>query len=267
VEHDGELRDDRLTERPTTERDRFRAYRESGTRDQRNRLVEEHIGVAEYVARRFANRGEPFEDLRQVALIALVKAVERFDPERGVAFVGFAVPTITGEIKRHFRDRTWSVRVPRALQERSRAIETARDELGHALGRSPTVGELAGALDLSEEEILDGLEARAVYRSASLDEPLPGTGVALRDLVADHGDGFARAEDRCLLERLLDRLPPRERRIVHLRYFDGLTQAEIGQRLGISQMHVSRLLGRSIATLSRLAGADPADAAEPADRR
>lgn len=236
--------------------DRFRSFRASGARDLRNLLVEEHLSVADFVARRFADRGEPFDDLRQVALIGLVKAVERFDPDRGVAFVGFAVPTITGEIKRHFRDRTWSIRVPRILQERSRAIETARDELGHALGRSPTVAELAQSLDLTDEEILEGLEARTMYRSSSLDEPIPGTdGAPLGDVVPTRRDDFAVAEDRSVVERLLAQLPPRERRIVYLRYFEGLTQAEIGERLDISQMHVSRLLARSLATLAHAAGA------------
>jgi RNA polymerase sigma-B factor len=239
--------------------DRFRAYRASQSRDLRNALVEEHLRIADFVARRYANRGEPFDDLRQVALIGLLKAVERFDPDHGVAFVSFAVPTITGEIKRHFRDRTWSIRVPRALQERTRAIETAREELGQALGRSPTVAELSAHLDATDEEILEGLEAATMYSSGSLDEPVTGTvGGSLGDVLPSRQDDYALAEDRSVVEQLLAHLAPREHRIVYLRYFEGLTQSEIGNRLGISQMHVSRLLTRSLDALAQAAGAaDP----------
>lgn len=232
---------------------RFRTYRDTPTRALRNELVEEHLGFADFLARRFANRGEPIDDLRQVALIGLVKAVERYDPDHGAAFASYAVPTITGEIKRHFRDRTWSVRVPRNLQELTLDIERARDELGHALGRSPTVGEIATHLDVTEDAILEGLEAATRYRSGSLDAPVPGAeDRTLADRVADPGDEQAGAENRTLVRQLLAELPVRERRIVYLRYFEGLTQSEIADRVGISQMHVSRLLTRSLDQLGRV---------------
>jgi RNA polymerase sigma-B factor len=244
-----------MTEPDVTER--FREYRRSGDRALRNELIEEHMGFAAYLARRFANRGEPFDDLRQVALIGLVKAIERYDPDRGVAFASFAVPTITGEIKRHFRDRTWSVRVPRNLQEITMAIERVRNELGHELGRSPTITEIADALDVTEEEVLEGLEAGTLYRSASLDAPAHGgTALPLGESLPARVDEQAKAEDHAFVVELLSRLPVRERRIVFLRYFEGLTQTEIAERMGISQMHVSRLLAKSIQQLGVAAGSD-----------
>lgn len=238
--------------------ERFRAYRRTPTRELRNALVEEHIGFADFLARRFANRGEPIDDLRQVALIGLVKAVERYDPDRGVAFTSFAVPTITGEIKRHFRDRTWSVRVPRNLQELTLEIERVRGELGHTLGRSPTVSEIARQLDVADEAVLEGLEAATQYRSGSLDAPLAGTeGDSVGSRIPAAGDDHAEAENRVLVRQLLTELPVRERRIVYLRYFESLTQDEIADRMGISQMHVSRLLSKSLDRLARSDVASP----------
>lgn len=248
----------------------FREYRASGTRNLRNALVEEHIGFADFLARRFANRGEPIDDLRQVALVGLVKAVERFDPDRGVTFASFAVPTITGEIKRHFRDRTWSVRVPRNLQELTLEIERARNELGHTLGRSPTVSEIAENLDVTDEQVLEGLEAATYYRSGSLDAPVAGAeGRSLGDRIPSVTDDHAEAENRALVRQLLANLPVRERRIVYLRYFEGLTQNEIADRMGISQMHVSRLLTKSLDQLARtVATAEQLDADDaPAEAR
>ena len=243
--------------------DQFEEYRRSGDRALRNRLVEEHIGFADFLARRFANRGEPIDDLRQVALVGLVKAVERFDPERGVTFTSFAVPTITGEIKRHFRDRTWSVRVPRNLQELTLEIERARNDLGHELGRSPTVSEIATHLGATDEDVLEGLEAATMYRSGSLDAPVPGgEGRTLGDRIPALVDEQAEAENRTLVGQLLSGLPVRERRIVYLRYFEGLTQNEIADRMGISQMHASRLLAKSLDQLARaVADADRGDGA------
>lgn len=237
--------------------DQFREYRRSGAIPLRNALVEEHIGVADFLARRFANRGEPIDDLRQVASVGLVKAVERFDPDRGIAFTSFAVPTITGEIKRHFRDRTWSVRVPRNLQELTLEIERARTDLGQQLGRSPTVSEIAAHLDVTDEAVLEGIEAATYYRSGSLDAPTPG---AERGSLGDHipstDDEHTEAENRTLVRQLLAELPVRERRIVYLRYFEGLTQSEIAEQMGISQMHVSRLLSKSMEQLSHAIAAD-----------
>src|SRR5262249_10304243 len=248
-----------------------RVYRASGARELRNGLVEEHMGFADFLARRFANRGEPLDDLRQVALVGLVKAIERFDPDRGGTFASFAVPTITGEIKRHFRHRTWSVRVPRNLQELTMSIERARNELGHRLGRSPTVTEIARELDVTEEEILEGLEAATLYRSGSLDAPQTGAdGRSLRDRIPAPNDEQTEPENRAPVRALRATLPVRERRIVYLRYFEGLTQNEIADRMGISQMHVSRLLTKSIQQLGKAFAADDdgplgVELAEPAN--
>ncbi len=232
---------------------RFRELRESGSVALRNELVEEHAGFAEYLARRFVNRGEPLDDLRQVALIGLVKAVERFDPDRGVNFTSFAAPTITGEIKRHFRDKTWSIRVPRSLQELKAQVERSRAELGHELGRSPTISEIAESLDVTEESVIEGLEASGAYRSASLDAGTPGDdgGSSLAEMISDPGSETEQADDRALVRTLLAELPIRERRIVYLRFFEGLTQDEIAEQMGISQMHVSRLLTRSLEGLGQ----------------
>ena len=240
---------------------RFRAFRGSGRLDLRNELVEEFARFAEYLARRFVHRGEPLDDLRQVALIGLVKAVERFDPDRGVNFTSFAAPTITGEIKRHFRDRTWAIRVPRSLQELTLEIERCRGELGHELGHSPTIAEIAEHLDVSEEAVLEGLEAAGLYRTDSLDATVPGDDDrSVGDRVAATVDGHMEADDRVLVRELLAHLPIRERRIVYLRFFEGLAQAEIADRMGISQMHVSRLLTRSLERLG-----EHIDPGEPGD--
>jgi RNA polymerase sigma-B factor len=230
--------------------DRFRELQRTGSRVLRNELVDEHAGFADYLARRFANRGEPLDDLRQVALLGLVKAVERFDPDRGVKFTSFAAPTITGEIKRHFRDRTWSIRVPRSLQERTLQIERCRGELGHEIGRSPTVPEIAERAGISEEQVIEGMEAAGAYRSGSLDAGAPGADDrSLGERIPSADDDVAEADDRALVRDLLERLPVRERRIVYLRYFEGMTQGEIADRIGISQMHVSRLLTKSLEQL------------------
>lgn len=232
---------------------RFLELRTTGSETLRNELVEEHAGFAEYLARRFSNRGEPFDDLRQVALIGLVKAVERFDPTRGVNFTSFAAPTITGEIKRHFRDTTWAIRVPRSLQERKADIERCRTELGHELGRSPTIAEIAESLELTEEAVIEGIEASGCYRSTSLDAGVSGEddGLSLGDLIHEPGSESDEADDRELVRTMLSELPLRERRIVYLRFFEGLTQDEIAEQMGISQMHVSRLLSRSLEHLGR----------------
>jgi len=243
----------------------FREYRRSGSRELRNALIEQHEGFADYLARRLSHRGEPLDDLRQVALVGLLKAVERFDPDRGFSFTTFAAPTIVGELKRHFRDRTWSVRVPRRLQELSLRIEQCRTELGQELGRAPTPAEIAGCADVSEEEVLEGMEAASLYRIGSLDAPVRGGDDASPegDRVGEVDDELLRAENRLLVRELIGRLPVRERRIVYLRYFEGLTQTEIADRVGISQMHVSRLLARSLEILGNDVDAMSAGGSEP----
>jgi RNA polymerase sigma-B factor len=236
-------------------REKFAELATTGDRRLRDELVEAHIGLAEYLARRFANRGEPLDDLVQVALIGLVKAVNRFDPNRGVEFSTYATHTIAGELKRHFRDKGWAVRAPRRMQELYLRLTQVVSSLGQQLGHSPTIGELAADTQVSEEEVLEALEAGQAYRFASLDVPKGGSddGDTLGEGLGEDDPGIANAESRVVLSPLMARLPPRQRQIIRLRFFEGLTQSEIASRLGISQMHVSRLLARSVAEL-RAAG-------------
>jgi RNA polymerase sigma-B factor len=232
-------------------RAKFVEYAATGDHALRDELVAAHLGLAEYLARRFANRGEPLDDLVQVASFGLLKAVDRFDPERGVEFSTYATHTIVGEIKRHFRDRGWAIRAPRRMQELYLRLGKVVGTLGQELGRSPTIAELAAEVAVSEEEVLEALEAGAAYRFASLDSPVGGDdeGQTLASRLGEEDSHFVDAEDRATLFPLLAQLPAREQRIIHLRFFDGLTQSEIAIRLGISQMHVSRLLARSVAQL------------------
>jgi RNA polymerase sigma-B factor len=216
----------------------------------RSELVELHLPLAEYLARRFGNRGEPHEDLVQVATIGLIKAVDRFDLARGVAFSTYATPTIVGEIKRHFRDRGWTIRVPRRLQEIQAVINQAVSDLGQELGRSPTVSELATRVGMSEEEILEGLESANAYSPLSLDAPDPnGELGAVIEQLGDYDEALDAVVDRETVKPLLDQLDPRAKRILLLRFFRNMTQSQIAEELGISQMHVSRLLSRTLADL------------------
>jgi len=218
----------------------------------RGALVELHLPLAEYLARRFGNRGEPHEDLVQVATIGLIKAIDRFDLERGVAFSTYATPTIVGEIKRHFRDRGWTIRVPRRLQEIQGVINHAVADLGQELGRSPTVAELAGHVGMSEEEILEGLESANAYSPLSLDAPDPSGEVgAVIEQLGDYDDALDAVVDRETVKPLLDQLDARAKRILLLRFFRNMTQSQIAEELGISQMHVSRLLSRTLSELRK----------------
>ncbi len=214
----------------------------------RDELVSAHLGLAEYLARRFANRGEPLDDLVQVASLGLLKALDRFDPERGVEFSTYATHTIVGELKRHFRDKGWSIRAPRRMQELYLRLGKVVASMGQELGRSPTIAELAMETKVSEEEVLEALEAGQAYRSASLDVATE-EGESLATRLGEEDPSLEDAERRATLSPLLAQLPPRERLILQLRFFDGLTQSEIANRLQISQMHVSRLLARSLAQL------------------
>jgi RNA polymerase sigma-B factor len=230
----------------------FVEYRATGDRDLRNRLIEAHRGLAQQLARRFRGRGQSPDDLEQVAVLGLLKAVERFEPERGLAFTTFATPTIVGELKRHFRDATWSVRVPRRLQEHVLAISNVVGPLGQQLGRPPMVAEVAAATGFSEESVLEAMEANRAYSAGSLDAPTGDRDDADAGLASRLGEadpGHADVEHRMLVESLLEELPERERTIVRLRFWDGWTQSQIADSIGISQMHVSRLLTR---TLDRL---------------
>ncbi|MFE1903778.1 RNA polymerase sigma factor SigF [Streptomyces gardneri] len=216
----------------------------------RNRLVRMHLPLVEHLARRFRNRGEPLDDLTQVATIGLIKSVDRFDPERGVEFSTYATPTVVGEIKRHFRDKGWAVRVPRRLQELRLSLTTATAELSQQHGRSPTVHELAERLGISEEEVLEGLESANAYSTLSLDVPdTDDESPAVADTLGAEDEALEGVEYRESLKPLLEDLPPREKRILLLRFFGNMTQSQIAQEVGISQMHVSRLLARTLASL------------------
>ena len=214
-------------------------------------LVELHLPLVEYLARRFRNRGEWLDDLTQVATIGLIKSIDRFDLERGVEFSTYATPTIVGEIKRHFRDKGWAVRVPRRLQELKLSLTKAVGELAQREGRAPTVSELAAHLQMSEEEVLEGLESANAYSTVSLDAPDSGDedAPAVADSLGMIDDALEGVEYRESLKPLLERLPPREKKILLLRFFGNMTQSQIAAELGISQMHVSRLLARTLAQL------------------
>ncbi|MET9438890.1 RNA polymerase sigma factor SigF [Streptomyces sp. NPDC006551] len=219
----------------------------------RNTLVELNLALVKFAASRFRSRSEPMEDIIQVGTIGLIKAIDRFELSRGVEFPTFAMPTIIGEIKRFFRDTSWSVRVPRRLQELRLDLAKAGDELAQRLDRTPTVGELAAELDLSRDEVVEGMTASNAYTASSLDaqpEDDDGEG-ALADRIGyeDHGiEGIEYVES---LKPMIASLPARERRILSLRFVAGLTQSEIGEELGISQMHVSRLLTRTLGRLRK----------------
>lgn len=252
----------RHTERPTAAPDRERArelfhdleklQEESPERQGiRSELVELHLPLVEYLARRFRNRGETLDDLIQVATIGLIKSIDRFDINRGVEFSTYATPTIVGEIKRHFRDKGWAIRVPRRLQELKLSLTKATGELSQQLGRAPTIAELAGHLRMTEEEVLEGLESANAYSTVSLDAPDSGDddAPAVADSLGESDEGLEGVEYRESLKPLLDQLPAREKRILLLRFFGNMTQSQIAGDLGISQMHVSRLLSRTLAQL------------------
>jgi RNA polymerase sigma-B factor len=217
----------------------------------RDRLVEGYLPLARHIARRFSQRGEPQEDLEQVATVGLIHAVDRFSPERGSDFLSYAVPTITGEVRRYFRDKAWSTRVPRRLKDLRLAIGSAMPHLSQELNRAPTAGELAEHLQRTREEVLEALEAANAYRSSSLDDMLvddPSSG-RLADVLGSADAELEQVEHRETVQPALRKLPERERTIVMLRFFGGMTQTQIAERVGVSQMHVSRLLTRTLATL------------------
>jgi RNA polymerase sigma-B factor len=224
----------------------------------RDRAIEAWLPLARHLARRYAGRGEPDDDLYQVAVVGLIKAVDRFDAERGLEFPALAIPTVLGEIKRHFRDHAWMVRVPRRLQELHMAISAANTELSNSLGRAPTVADVAGHLGLTEEEVLEGLEGARAYAATSLSTPVREDGDReLGDTLGGPDTAFELSEHLIALRPAIARLDERERRILAMRFYDELSQSEIGDRLGISQMQVSRLLARTVATLrAELLGPD-----------
>ncbi|MFJ7213570.1 SigB/SigF/SigG family RNA polymerase sigma factor [Amycolatopsis sp. NPDC098790] len=217
----------------------------------RLRLITEHLPLAEHIAQRFSGRGEPFDDLLQVARTGLIRAVDRYDPERGADFLSFAVPTIMGEVRRHFRDTGWSMRVPRALKDLKQTLGTASDTLAHALGRAPTPSELAAHLDMDVEDVREGLLAAEAYRTHSIDTPVRGDEdpVTVADQLAVEESGFAQFDNHVALQAAMATLPARERAIVKMRFVDELTQSQIARRIGVSQMQVSRLLAKTLEQL------------------
>lgn len=227
----------------------FREYRRTGDRDLRNRLVELHLDLARREAMRFSGRGEPVDDLVQVARLGILKAVERFEPEMGVPFTAFARPTVAGELRRHFRDTTWTVHVPRSLKDLHSGLGKTSAALAGRLGRNPTAAELAAEVGFSVEVVLEALELRSAYRPASISAPLDADGATLDPPADDEGADLDQAIDSVVVRELMQELGQRERTILYLRYFGQLSQSEIAERIGISQVHVSRLLRSSVATL------------------
>jgi RNA polymerase sigma-B factor len=228
---------------------RFAEFRKTGDRAIRNELIEEHRWLAVHCARRFAHKGEPIDDLVQVAMLGMLKAVERFDPGYGVVFTTFAVPTIVGELRRHFRDKTWTVHVPRRAKELYQTVSGVIDELGHILGRSPTVPEIAKHAGVTVEDALEALEVSGCYRGVPLAPPSDDD--TADAITLGHDDpGFSAAEARVTISSLIKVLPSeRERRIIKLRFVDGLTQSQIAAQVGVSQVQVSRLLRGSLAKM------------------
>ena len=234
--------------RPPVARDRWVEF--AATRDEklRDELVTKHIGLARRLAHRFANRGEPYDDLVQVGSIALIKAVDRFDPDRGVEFTTYATGTVIGELKRHFRDRGWAVRAPRRIQELYLELGHTIDALSQELGRPPTVAELAESIGVSQDAVLEAIEAGQGYRSSSIDAP-GQRDETLADRLGSDDAGVTTVDERSVLAPALAALPERQQEVVRLRFIDGLTQSEIASWVGISQMHVSRLLAQSLARI------------------
>ena len=233
---------------------RYRGRHDLAARDE---LVERFLPLATQLARRYRRGAEPLEDLVQVASVGLLKAIERFDPERGIAFSSFAVPTITGELKRYFRDKGWALRVPRDLQELAQRVDRMTDRLTHEHGRAPTVSEIADELEITLEQVLEAREAAAAFRADSLDRPCGDDQDATRlaDTLGAAEPGYLQAEQSATLEALMSVLSDREREVLRLRFAEDLTQSEIAHRVGVSQMHVSRLLRKAVTQLSETAHA------------
>lgn len=248
---------DACDHRPTTRR--MPPHTRPPDEAERERLILEHMPLVRALARRYANRGEPLDDLVQVGTIGLIKAIDRFDPSRGSALASFATPTILGEIRRHFRDRTWMVHVPRGTQDAHGAVNRTIDILTSQLRRSPSVREVADEAGLTDEEVLDAMAAAAAYQPLSLSRP-GGTGDDDDPIdVGFEDEGFAWAEGRAAVGNRLAELPERERQIIVLRFRDGLTQSKIAARVGISQMHVSRLLAKALDALRKSVGVEDSD--------
>ena len=228
----------------------LQAYKQDGDLAARERLIADLMPLVRSLALRYTGRGESLEDLVQVGSIGLINAVDRFDPERGVELTTYAVPTILGEIQRHFRDKAWAVHVPRSVKELRVRLAKILAQLSAELGRSPTIEELAKAAGAEEEEVIEALESDQAYTARSLSAPVDDeSGGSLLDLVGEPEGGYTQVEEGALVAAGLEALDPRERRIVELRFFGGLTQSQIAAEIGISQMHVSRLLRAALQTM------------------
>jgi RNA polymerase sigma-B factor len=246
------------TDAQETERRLLVRYHENGDLAAREELCERFLPLARDLAMRYTYTDEPLDDLVQVASLGLIKAIDRFEPGRGTKFTSYAAPTILGELKRHFRDKGWSLHVPRDLQERTLAVSRATEELSKELGRSPKVREVANHLDCSVEQVLEAQEASASYEAASLDAPATrddGEAAALVDLLGNDDSSFELVEDRQAISSAWRDLPDVEQQVLQLRFVHDLTQREIGERIGYSQMHVSRLLRRALNRLEAAAAA------------
>ena len=233
----------------------FIRWRHGRDRHARDVLIEQFLPLAHRLARRYTNVGEPFEDLFQIASLGLVKAVERFDPDRGFAFTTFAVPTIVGELKRYFRDSSWALHVDRGAKDRARQITDAQHHLQSLTGRTPTIGQLAQFLELSEEQVLEGLQTASAYEAISLDAPAKpdeDDPVSRLETIGERDERLERIDDAATLFAAARHLPRRERQVLYLRFGEDLPQTEIAQRVGVSQMHVSRLLRSALARLREL---------------
>ena len=235
---------------PDSDQQLLRRYHEGGDRDAREQLVQRHLPLVRALARRYAGRGEPLEDIEQVGAIGLLKAIDRYELSREVALTTYATPNVVGEIKRHFRDRGWAIRIPRGLQELNSRMSGAVERLTSSLGHPPTVTEIAGELDATPEQVLEALEAGSAYAPMSL-SAAPSSEGELDPLEAlgSEDQAFERSEQRATLEPALHDLPDREREILKKRFEDGLTQTQIADQIGISQMHVSRLIRKSLARM------------------
>lgn len=230
-------------------RELFRRFKEEGDMDAREKLVMSHLNLVRFIANKFKNRGEPIDDLIQVGYLGLLKAIDRFDPSRGLEFTTFATPTIMGEIKRHFRDKGWSVRVPRRLQELSAKVNQATDTLTSQLQRSPTIAEIADYLDATVDVVLEAMESSSAYSSVSLEAPSGADDddtPSVIDRYATEDSDLAFTDDRIIIEEALASFSPRERDVIEMRFLKGMTQIEIAEKLGISQVQVSRLLRRTL---------------------
>ena len=240
------VRDARARER---DRELLKRYHEEGDATARDQLIERHLPLVRSLARRYAGRGEALEDIEQVGAIGLIKAIDRFELSRDVSLATYATPNVVGEIKRHFRDKGWAIRVPRALQELNASMSGAIERLTGKLSRSPTIAEIAAELEATPEQVLEAMEVGSAYATVSLSAHSSEEDLDPLETIGSEDEGFERSEDRAALAPALETLPAREREILRMRFEEGLPQTQIAQRVGLSQMHVSRLIRKSLGAM------------------